>query len=34
MHDIVAAHGGTVQVRSSTASPEHGTSIILTLPNQ
>jgi signal transduction histidine kinase len=34
MADICAAHGGTVDVRSSTDVSEHGTTIRLTLPTQ
>jgi len=33
MSDICAAHGGTVDVRSSTNPSDHGTTIRLTLPS-
>jgi signal transduction histidine kinase len=32
VHDIVVAHGGAVEVRSSVEAVEHGTSIRLTIP--
>jgi signal transduction histidine kinase len=34
MHDICAAHGGTVDVRSSTGGADHGTTVRLTFPTR
>ena len=34
MRDICAAHGGTVEVRSSTDAAEHGTTVRLTFPTR